>query len=47
MRVLFSLPITAIAVGFAVVSGNYAEAGNAAHGACICQMRALPCEGQA
>lgn len=32
MRSLHSLPITAIAVGFAVVSGNYAEAGNAAQG---------------
>src|SRR5262245_46556766 len=29
MRSLLSLPLTAIAVGFAVVPGNYAEAGNA------------------
>ena len=32
MRSLLSLPITALAVGFAIVSDNYAEAGNAAQG---------------
>jgi len=32
MRSLLSLPITAIAVGFAVVPGNYAEGGNATQG---------------
>jgi cytochrome c len=32
MRSLLSLPLIAIAVGFAVVSGNRAEAGNAAQG---------------
>ena len=32
MRSLLSLPITAIAVGFAVAPGNYAEAGNATQG---------------
>ena len=32
MRSLLSLPIIAIAVGFVVMPGNYAEAGNVAQG---------------
>ena len=32
MRSLLSLPITAIAVGFTVAPGNYAEGGNATQG---------------
>ena len=32
MRCLRSLPIIAIAIGFAVMPGNYAEAGNVAQG---------------